>query len=446
MSDSESFRSCSSESSEDEERSWRPSSCNSQPGVGIQPFDTTILDEANHRRRVRREVPGQEGPVEDPTVLPEVPAIPQVSELKEQEESVQEPGESLPTPKEPAAAQEEAVKEVDPMAFKKVIPEAWKGKEHLVWTGPYSGFKERTWRLSDRDVACPVPDCPVITRHLREHALADHLSGMFGSKFSQQILQDREFQHFRGQMVILIARWLTGREDVTASEFVSWLQRRAGIPDGVRIQGVDMPPLRAVCSAMKWPQRRVYTIHPFNSPVVVLYWRVMLSLIRHLSQANRITIAMDEYTGNNGPTYDLVCQMNWKFMATTAVAEPAVAQATTRVPATETSCSSSSVDVPPVTQPLQSVPQREEEERVTPPVEEPAAVATKPDESLVVLVYHNTRKLVGVTSVASAVAQAREVFDLEDQEVVLAYLGAELTSSVRMELLPAMAELTVTSK
>ncbi|VDI71141.1 Hypothetical predicted protein [Mytilus galloprovincialis] len=134
----------------------------------------------------------------------------------------------------------------------------------------------------------------------------------------------------------------------------------------------------------------------------------MLSLIRHLSQANRITIAMDEYTGNNGPTYDLVCQMNWKFMAATAVAEPAVAQSTTRVPATETSCSSSSVDVPPVTQPLQSVPQREEEERVTPPVEEPVAVATKPDESLVVLVYHNTRKLVGVTSVASAVAQARE--------------------------------------
>ncbi|VDI22771.1 Hypothetical predicted protein [Mytilus galloprovincialis] len=89
---------------------------------------------------------------------------------------------------------------------------------------------------------------------------------------------------------------------------------------------------------------------------------------------------------------------------------------------------------------------KEEEGGVTPPVEEPAAVATKPDESLVVLVYHNTRKLVAVTSVASAVAQARELFDLEDQEVVLTYLGAELTRSVRMELLPAMAELTVTVK
>ena len=34
----------------------------------------------------------------------------------------------------------------------------------------------------------------------------------------------------------------------------------------------------------------------------------------------------------------------------------------------------------------------------------------------------------------------------EDKEVVLTYLGAELTRSVRMELLPAMAELTVTVK
>ncbi|CAG2234386.1 unnamed protein product [Mytilus edulis] len=54
---------------------------------------------------------------------------------------------------------------------------------------------------------------------------------------------------------------------------------------------------------------------------------------------------------------------------------------------------------------------------VTPPVEEPVAEATNPNESQV-LVFHNTRKLVAVTSVASAVAQARELFDLEDQEVV----------------------------
>lgn len=127
-------------------------------------------------------------------------------------------------------------------------------------------------------------------------------------------------------MVILLARWLTGREDVTATEFVQWLQRHACIPERVKIQGVDMPLLRAFCSAKKWQQRPVYTIHPFNSPVVVLYWRVMLSLLRHLCQANRTTVAMDGYTGHKSPTYDLVCQMNWKFMASTIVVEPVVAK------------------------------------------------------------------------------------------------------------------------
>ncbi|CAC5394736.1 unnamed protein product [Mytilus coruscus] len=111
------------------------------------------------------------------------------------------------------------------MASKKEIPEAWKGKEDKVWTGPYSGYKERTWRVSDRDVACPVPECPVITRHLREHALADHLSPMFETKFSRKVMQDQRFQRFRGHMVILLARWLTGQEDITSAEFVLWLQQ-----------------------------------------------------------------------------------------------------------------------------------------------------------------------------------------------------------------------------
>ncbi|CAG2193848.1 unnamed protein product [Mytilus edulis] len=223
-------------------------------------------------------------------------------------------------------------------------------------------------------------------------------------------MSNQGFHQFRGHMVILLARWLTGREDVTSSEFVSWLQERAAIPSGCKIQGVDMPPLRAVCLEMNW--QKVQCVFPAS---------------------------------HHQPGSDIILEGDPRFCQ---VAEPVVAQSTTSVPVPETTvqASSSSVDVPPVTRTVQSVPQKEEEKRVTPPVEEPVAVATNPNESLVVLVFHNTRKLVAVTSVASAVAQARELFDLEDQEVVLTYLGAELTRSVRMELLPAMAELTVTVK
>lgn len=86
------------------------------------------------------------------------------------------------------------------MAFKRDIPAAWKARESQVLTGPYSGFKERTCRVSDRDVACPVPECPVITRHLREHALADHLSPMFESNYSREVIMNQEFHRFRGHI------------------------------------------------------------------------------------------------------------------------------------------------------------------------------------------------------------------------------------------------------
>ncbi|CAG2220118.1 unnamed protein product [Mytilus edulis] len=384
-----SFRLCSSEGSEEEERSWRPSSCDSQPGVGIQPFDMSLLDQATHREKVRMEEPGQEGPV-DHIVLLEVPAIPEYTpeetkdevppELKveaveqsapvaassaeevsvsgEQEipvpvdsmETLAITDETLVTPEEtevPAAWEEQSAPvpaSLDSLAFKREIPAAWKGSESQVWTGPYSGFKERTWSVSDRDVDCPVPECPVITWHLREHALTDHLSPMFESNFSREVMTNQGFHRFRGHMGILLARWLTGREIVTSAEFVSWLQQRAVILRGCKIQGLGMPPLCAVCLEA-------------SSDVIA---------VAVLSVTPEVQLAPQEKE--------------------------------------------------------ERVTQNVEEKRVTPPVEEPVAVATTPSESFGVLIFQNTRKLCAVTSVNSAVTQAKELFDLEYQQVVLTYL------------------------
>ncbi|CAC5385991.1 unnamed protein product [Mytilus coruscus] len=98
------------------------------------------------------QIPAQEELVMEDTVSLEIPAVVQCS-LEEtpaaQEEApvAQEGEQSAPVTASTTA-----------MAFKKVIPDAWKGTESQVWTGPYSGLKERTWRVSDRDVACPVPE------------------------------------------------------------------------------------------------------------------------------------------------------------------------------------------------------------------------------------------------------------------------------------------------
>lgn len=169
-----------------------------------------------------------------------------------------------------------------------------------------------------------------------------------------------------------------------------------------------MPPLRAVCSELKWKRFSVYSFHPIASPVVILYRRVILSVLRFLSPAHRACVALDEYQGNNGPSYEILCQTNWRCCH---VAEPIVAQSTPSVsvvkPSVQASAEVEAVVVPPVTPRVQPTSQ-EEEKRVTSPVEEPASVATTTcREFLVVLLFQNTRKLVTVTSVTSAVTQAR---------------------------------------
>ncbi|CAC5410023.1 unnamed protein product [Mytilus coruscus] len=284
------------------------------------------------------------------------------------------------------------------MAFKKEIPEAWKGKEDQVWTGPYSGYKERTWRVSGRDVAYPVPECPVITRHLREHALADHLSPMFETKFSREVMQDQRFQRFRGHMVIFagqVTHWARGHYFSRVCAVAPAASRHS--------QGMQNPRTRHAPTTSSVFSYEMATVHlVWQSPS----WLSPYPVVQPTVQAS------------------------------VPVAKPTGQHSTPVVPLT----------VPEV-QPAPKEDERKSAGRVTPTVEEPVTVAAPTSlESLVVLVYQNTKKMVTVTTMENAVAQARDLFDLEEQEVVLTYLGAELTRSVKMELLPAMTELLVSVK
>ncbi|CAC5416295.1 unnamed protein product [Mytilus coruscus] len=60
------------------------------------------------------------------------------------------------------------------MDLKKEIPAAWKGRDCQVWTGPYSGFKERTWRKYDHSTprrACINLGAPIEMRATKHEAL-----------------------------------------------------------------------------------------------------------------------------------------------------------------------------------------------------------------------------------------------------------------------------------
>lgn len=75
-----------------------------------------------------------------------------------------------------------------------------------------------------------------------------------------------------------------------------------------------------------------------------------------------------------------------------------------------------------------------------------AEASTPTKESLVVLMYQTTRKMVTVTTVQSAIKKANDIFDLEEAGLILQYLGADVTWGVKLELLPAVAELQVVVK
>ncbi|CAC5395820.1 unnamed protein product [Mytilus coruscus] len=235
------------------------------------PFDTSVLDQATHRKRVRREEPVQEGPV-DNTISLEVPVIPEVSVSREPEQG--NPEETLEAREEIPAAQEEA-------------PVAKKGSSQL---------------------QCPPALHP-------------------------------------------------------------WHLRR-------KYRGLE---------------------------------RVILSVLRYLSPARKACVAVEEYRGNNSPSYDVICQMNWRFRSSPSVAEPVVAQSISSVPVVQPTVQASapvvqstappSTPVVPFTVPGGTTCPKDDERksagRVTPTVEEPVTVAAPTSqESLVVLVYQNTKKMV----------------------------------------------------
>ncbi|CAG2234680.1 unnamed protein product [Mytilus edulis] len=317
--------------------------------------------------------PGQEGPVVDSTVLLEVPAILEVSVSGGQEVPVRVQGtpeetqdevprelvveaveqsapvaakvsvsgeqevpvlvdglqtlaiseETLNTPEEteepevqgevPTAHSEEQSASVpastDPMGFKREIPDAWRGRESQVWTGPISGYKERT--LRGGDVKSRLP--PV--------------QGPYGDPVGQVAHWPRRHNIFR---VCLLA--------AGESSHPKRLQNpRCGhATTESRLSGDELAEVQCLFPASH------------HQPGIILYWRVILGVLRYLSPAHRACVALDEYQGVNGPAYDILCQTNSRFCQ---VAEPVVAQSTTSVsvPETTVQASSSSVDVPPVT-------------------------------------------------------------------------------------------------
>ena len=177
---------------------------------------------------------------------------------------------------------------------------------------------------------------------------------------------------------------------------------------------------------MGWPQERVYTLHPFNSPVVVLYWRVMLPLLRFLNEEARHTVAAQVWShSSDNPDSAELTAMNWAF---------------TQQQASQDEPQS----VSPPASPQRSQPAQHEKmsHALAPPERPPVLPPEEFPLTLVILRYQNTRRMVTVRTVPAARDHAVRLFDV-DPPVTLLHDGVEVTDFVRLDMLPPVATLDV---
>ncbi|CAC5364007.1 unnamed protein product [Mytilus coruscus] len=178
---------------------------------------------------------------------------------------------------------------------------------------PRSKTGERTWVVSQKDQYCPVRGCPVVTRNVRRHVLAEHLTFMFDSKQDPSLMRQRRFHQYRGQMVMVLAQWLTRKEDATYEDLHNFLRHNSRVPSGYPQSGEEMPVFRSVCREMGWPTSAWFRIQPalqISSPVCVLHWRVMATLVHRLPPSRQDILATEKYSPeDNG--LDLVHLHAW---------------------------------------------------------------------------------------------------------------------------------------
>ncbi|CAC5423201.1 unnamed protein product [Mytilus coruscus] len=122
------------------------------------------------------------------------------------------------------------------------------------YTCPKSGKRERTCIQSRIDRKCPVKNCPVVVdrRDLKRHCFEEHLSEIFRTYHSKRLMKDSGFHQHRAYVVMLIGKWLTGQETVTAKDLVNFLNEKSFVPRSTHVTGIQMQIHRTVCKEMGW--------------------------------------------------------------------------------------------------------------------------------------------------------------------------------------------------
>ncbi|CAG2241401.1 unnamed protein product [Mytilus edulis] len=154
-----------------------------------------------------------------------------------------------------------------------------------------------------------------------------------------------------------------------------------------------MPVFRTVCREMGWPTQAWFKIAPvckISSPVCILHWRVMSSVLHFLTPTHQDMMFTEKYIQwENNLSLEVLQEMNKLFMASPVVSDlvPAGAESSSPAPVDKTS---TIPDVPEVS---------------------PKEVEKNPeDRCIVFLVWEQIRRMVPVHSLDNLRTLAEERF------------------------------------
>ncbi|CAC5416259.1 unnamed protein product [Mytilus coruscus] len=115
-------------------------------------------------------------------------------------------------------------------------------------------------------------------------------------------MQDSRFHQHRAYVVMLIGKWLTRQEKVTAKELVNFLKEKSYVPRSTHVTGIQMQIHRSVCKEMGWTEFFRYSLTPVNSPACLLNWRVLTSVLHFLTPEQQDIVAEGfKYNPRNPP-------------------------------------------------------------------------------------------------------------------------------------------------
>ncbi|KAJ8305035.1 hypothetical protein KUTeg_017415 [Tegillarca granosa] len=120
--------------------------------------------------------------------------------------------------------------------------------------------------------ACPI--CPMRTRKMKRDAFLHHVLETLQELTSAEV-SDPGNQQSRLSLLHTLADFILG-PGATITDLFDWVRQNITIHGSSEIPPKMIPELKALCRTAGWDVPEFFTLHPMNSQVCTVFWRVYL--------------------------------------------------------------------------------------------------------------------------------------------------------------------------